>query len=107
MSAAEEQRRALAWEVELDRLELDVIRAERLLGATQSFDQEDWSVPQLAGTMPLHLFPRAQELHERQAAVLVSMARALQRCNRQRSFASQVAQVTSTTSTPAYVDLTT
>ena len=48
---------SLEWEVELDRLELEVIRIERLLVAMKPMDQKNWVAPSPSAPMPIHLLP--------------------------------------------------
>lgn len=96
----------LAWEVELDRLELDIIRAERLVQAMDQFDEQAWAMPDLATPMPDDLLPRALEIQQRQLKVVGHLVQALNRSGRQQSFASQVSAATRDVTGPAYIDLT-
>ena len=94
---------ARAWEVELDRLELDVIRAQRLVQAVDPVEHVHWRPPALVGPMPEHLLPRARDILERQTAVLAEMVPALQRTERHRRFADQA--VADTHGGPVYIDV--
>lgn len=93
----------LAWEVELDRLDLEILRVERLIKAMKPLESEDWVAPPLSGPMPERLLPRAVEIHERQAKALVQILRAMRGTERQRRFADK--QVTSDELVPRYVDI--
>jgi hypothetical protein len=80
----------LAWEVELDRLELELLRVDRLLHAMQYLDQTAWTAPTLATPMPEDLLPRAQEIHDRQQASLQKIVRTLAHTRQQRDYADRV-----------------
>lgn len=102
-----ESRAELAWAVELDRLELDLLRVERLLKAVSPFDDPGWTEPNLDVPLPESLLPRAMDIHARQARLLHDVVRALARSTRQRTFADHVAESTTDVRGPAYVDLST
>jgi hypothetical protein len=56
-----------AWEVALDRIELDLIRAERALEVGSGLARVDeWVVPDYYGPIPISLRPRATEILARQ-----------------------------------------
>ena len=56
-----------AWEVALDRVELDLIRAERALALGTGLSRVDeWQVPDYYGPIPVALRPRAEEILARQ-----------------------------------------
>lgn len=56
-----------AWEVALDRVELDVIRVERAVESGLELTRVDeWRVPDDYGPIPLVLRPRAEEILARQ-----------------------------------------
>jgi hypothetical protein len=60
-----------AWEVALDRIELDVIRAERALARGDGTARVDaWHTPDDYGPIPTILRNRAEELLVRQRQVL-------------------------------------
>jgi hypothetical protein len=80
----------LEWEVELDRLDLEVIRIERLLKAMQPMDAENWVAPSPSAPMPAHLLPRAVAIHQRQAAVLAQVTRALRSTTQHRVYVESV-----------------
>ena len=97
-------REALAWETELDRLELEIIRAERLLSCLTPVEAATWEAPELPGPMPGHLLPRAQEIHERQSRVLSEILVAMRHTKRQGRLAARADRPAD--SVPRYVDLT-
>src|SRR5690606_38354792 len=59
----------LIWETELDRIELDVRMAERMLRSSDPQPLAEWAPPTIAVPLPEDLVPRARLLHERQLAV--------------------------------------
>ena len=64
-----------AWEIALDRVELDVIRAERALAGGEGTAQVDaWHLPDDYGPIPGALRPRAEELVNRQRQVLSGLS---------------------------------
>ena len=101
-----ERRRHLYWETTLDRLELDVVRAERML-ARRGADEasETWDEPQLEGPMPADLVERALEIRERQERVTAALAERLHDVRRQHDFASRVDRATGRVERPVYLDL--
>jgi len=101
----DDSQRCLAWELELDRLELELQRFARLLETMEPVDHEEWSVPTVVGTMPGHLLSRAQEIQERQVAMMAALAGALQRRARERSFVTQLDHAIGEVHAPAYIDL--
>ncbi len=102
---AETDRRHLHWETALDRLELDIINAERRLTDPDAPDPEPWDEPQLTGPMPDDLVERARGLLERQRVVREQMTTALQTLRRHHDFASRVDRATARAARPVYVDL--
>jgi len=97
----------LAWERALDRLDLDVTMAERLLRAGQQPEPEPWETPQIDGPIPAGLLPRALDIQRRQALVERAMRDALASNGRHRAFADRVnAKSVNALVAPAYVDLT-
>ena len=86
----------LHWETALDRLELDVMLAERTL-ADPSRDRqidEPWDEPTLAGPIPADLVERALEIRERQLQVEAELARAVGAARCQHRFADRVDRAT-------------
>jgi hypothetical protein len=96
----------LAWETTLDRLDLDVTMAERLLRSGQQPAPEPWDTPQIDGPIPAALLPRALDIQRRQALVERAMRDALASNGRHRAFADRVnAKSVNALIAPAYVDL--
>ncbi len=58
----DERERCLAWERELDRLELELQRYAGLLDVVEPVEETEWSVPAVDGTLPEHLLARAQDI---------------------------------------------
>lgn len=86
----------LHWETALDRLELDVMLAERTL-ADPSRDRqidEPWDEPTLAGPIPPDLVDRALEIRERQLQVEAELVRAVGAARSQHRFADRVDRAT-------------
>ena len=60
-----------AWEVALDRVELDVIRVEKAIESGHGVTRVDeWHVPDDYGPIPLILRPRAEEILTRQRVLV-------------------------------------
>jgi len=95
-----------AWESALDRLEMDVALAERLLAAaSEPAPPQPWEPPNLRGPMPDDLLPRARLLHERQLAATRQIALAAAATRRQVALAAKVTD-TVTPDVPVYLDIT-
>ncbi len=96
-----------AWEVALDRIELDLIRIERALASGDVSDVEEWDVPTLSGLLPESLRERATDLHERQRAVLDRLGEKVRSTVQQQAVADEVDRATGQgPSRPAYIDVT-
>ncbi len=96
----------LAWEVALDRLELDLVMAERLIRTGQPPTETPWDVPALDGPLPTDLLPRALELQARQTVVEASLREAMSATSKHRSFADRVnSKPVNGLVSSAYVDL--
>jgi hypothetical protein len=101
------------WEAELDRLELDVVRVERLLSgaddassAVQGASGRPWSPPAVPGPMPADLFPRARDILERQTRAEGALREALSSAQKQLAYGSRVSDATAPgRAQPVYVDL--
>lgn len=94
------------WETEIDRLELDVIRAERLLKGLTSMPTEPWDPPVVPGQMPADLAARAQDLLDRQERATARLTVALTEAQRQISYTDRVTGVSGRAVTaPVYLDL--
>lgn len=97
----------LAWEVALDRLELDLVVVERLLRLMDPPPLDVWDVPEIDGPIPADLLPRALDIQRRQAAVLEAVADSLTSTRRHRAYADKVNESNGQGQVaPAYVDLT-
>jgi hypothetical protein len=103
--AVNTDRRHLHWETALDRLELDVILAERKLHDPTAPDLEPWDEPELVGPIPADLVDRALALLARQRAVRDRLAVTAQGLRRHQDFASRVDRATARTGRPVYLDL--
>jgi len=101
-----EESNHLAWEATLDRLEQDLLLAERFLASGQAPTTEPWEVPQLDGPMPDSLLSRASEILRRQSDVKDSLREALSSNDRQRAFTDRVNLSSNGLTGPAYVDFT-
>lgn len=95
---------SLAWEVELDRLELDILRVERLITAFEPLASSDWVAPALAIPLPEHLRERARDIHERQGRALQQILLAMHTAQKQRRYVDRV--TSDEQHVPRYVDLT-
>jgi hypothetical protein len=102
-------RRHLHWETALDRLELEVILAERFLAdptREPAPDHEPWDEPRLQGPIPADLAERAVAIRGRQRAVEAGLVAALGAARRQHRFADRVDRATGRRLDHAvYVDL--
>ncbi|HEX7716658.1 MAG TPA: hypothetical protein VF416_05180 [Marmoricola sp.] len=100
-----EDRIRAVWEIELDRLELDVIRAERLLKGLQALPTETWAPPPVPGPMPADLVMRAQDLLDRQHRATERLRDALTAAQRQIAYGDRVADATGPVpAIPVYLD---
>lgn len=96
---------AMLWEIELDRLELDVMRVERALRQDDAVRTDVWSVPTLPGPLPAELVDRALQLAARQDACLDEMEQRLGRAARQHAMAVAISRATVPDQcVPIYVD---
>jgi hypothetical protein len=105
---SEHETRFEAWQVALDRIELDVIRAERALATGRGLPQEpdEWRVPDDYGPIPVALRVRAQELLGRQRDALQGMAAQLGVNAQHQSLVRDVERVTTRSGDgPVYVDV--
>jgi hypothetical protein len=98
-------RQHLIWETALDRLELDVMRAEQMASHPASHDVEPWDEPHLDGPVPNDLVERALELRARQQQAQAALASALAALGRQHAFADRVDRATALAARPVYVDV--
>jgi hypothetical protein len=98
-------RHHLHWETVLDRLELDLILAERKLADPDAPDPEPWSEPHVPGPIPPDLVERAQGLLDRQATVRDRLTVASFALRRHQDFAARVDRATTTPDRPVYLDI--
>lgn len=66
-----------AWQVNLDRIELDVMRAERNLERGLLLQTDPWDVPADYGPIPDELRERAEEILARQRTIIERIAETL------------------------------
>lgn len=100
------QRLRAIWENEVDRLELDVIRAERLLRGLAAAPFEHWAPPLLPGQMPADLADRVAALLDRQEEARRLLKVALAEAQKQLEYADRVSAATSHgPGSPIYLDL--
>lgn len=104
-TGTETDRHHLHWETALDRLELDVILAERRLTDPAAPDFQPWDEPTLHGPMPADLVERALALRERQRRVQAELDTALEILRRHHAFAARVDRATARPDRPVYLDL--
>lgn len=93
------------WEAALDRLELDVERAEQLLRANDPEPLPAWEPPVMRGPLPSDLEPRARLILERQLALANDVALAVTRTRKQQALTAKVAGITPP-EVPVYLDVT-
>lgn len=90
-----EMRRHLVWETALDRLELDTLRAERMLHDESSVvAPAPWDEPELDGPIPDDLVDRALALLERQRRAQGALRHQLDAARQQHAFADRVDRAT-------------
>lgn len=102
--APAEERHHLHWATALDRLELEVILAERMVKDPTRPAPDSWDEPLLEGPIPADLRERALELRERQHRVRVEMTTLLGTIGRQHDFANRVDRATRNPGRPMYLD---
>jgi len=97
-----------AWQVALDRLELDLVRVERSLGVGDRVAESDpWEVQEKYGPLPPDLRQRAEELVVRQQAVIDALRCRMAATLRQRAVIESVGRTSGPTEPRAvYIDLT-
>lgn len=94
-----------AWEVTLDRIELDVIRAEVALANNAEVRIDEWDVPADHGPIPLALQSRAQEIIARQHELIAALAERLGATVRQQAVVDRVGRTSTRSHVPVYVDV--
>ena len=100
-----ELRHHLHWETALDRLELDVILAERMLADPSRPAPAPWDETELEGPIPADLRDRALEIRTRQRRVHAELQQALGTIGRHHDFARRVDRATGRVDRPVYLDL--
>lgn len=103
--ALADDRHHLHWATALDRLELEVILAERMLLDPSRPAPDTWDEPLLEGPIPVDLRERAVTLRERQHRVRVEMTTLLGMIGRQHDFANRVDRATRRPDRPVYLDV--
>jgi hypothetical protein len=102
---SDDDRHHLHWATALDRLELEVILAERRLEDPTRPAPESWDEPDLQGPIPADLRERAVALLDRQHRVRVAMTTLLGSIGRQHDFANRVDRATRRTGQAVYLDV--
>lgn len=87
-----EAERHVAWDRALERMEMDLMVAKRLLGAIDPPQLDTWQEPQHLGDLPPHLAERARVLLDEQLRVGREIVEALGLRRRQHAFAERVHQ---------------
>ncbi|MEP9362246.1 hypothetical protein ABLE68_04710 [Nocardioides sp. CN2-186] len=100
-----ELRNNLHWETALDRLELDVILAERMLDDPTRPAPEPWDETQLEGPIPSHLRQRALDIRARQRQAQQALQVMLGTIARHHDFARRVDRATGRPDHAVYLDL--
>ena len=96
-----------AWEIVLDRIELDVMRGERNLARGLEFRTDPWDLPDDdLGPLPVALVDRAAGIHRRQHDLIEKMSETLHYTLRQQAVAEAASRDQGTTPYPVYVDVT-
>jgi hypothetical protein len=96
-----------AWEVALDRIELDLIRAEQAMAhGTGLARLDEWRVPEYYGPIPVVLRPRAEEILERQRRMVRQISEQLNITVQHQSIVDGAARLSSQASDLAvYIDV--
>ncbi len=96
-----------AWEVALDRVELDLIRTEQAIEAGTGLARLDqWHVPDYYGPIPVSLRPRAEEILARQQRAVRRISEQLGATLQTQALVDDVARLSTRGSDQAvYVDV--
>jgi hypothetical protein len=94
-----------AWTAELDRLELDVALAERLLKSAELKLLPEWIEPVMRGPLPSDLVPRARLILERQLAVAHKLTARVASTQKHQALNERLRD-NMAPDVPVYVDLT-
>lgn len=98
-------RHDLDWQTVLDRLELDLVLAERKLADPDAPDPEPWSEPHLAGPIPGALLDRARTLLSRQQVLRDTLAVAALALRRQEQLTVRLDRAATPRVTSVYLDV--
>lgn len=98
-------RHDLDWQTVLDRLELDLLLAERKLADPDAPDPDPWSEPHLPGPVPGDLLDRARTLLSRQREVRDDLGVAALALRRQEQLAVRLDRAATPRVTSVYLDL--
>lgn len=98
-------RHHLHWETVLDRLELDLMLAERKLTNPDAPDPEPWSEPHLPGPIPADLLDRARTLLSRQQEVRDRLAVAALSLRRHEQLTARVDRAVTQRASSVYLDV--
>jgi hypothetical protein len=93
-----------AWELVLDRLQLDAVLVERMVTSLTPQPPEPWDPPRHLGRIPEDLLPRARDLEKRQFAAMAALAQALSNNARSRRQAQRFGSAGTGDPTSVYVD---
>jgi hypothetical protein len=95
-----------AWVQELDRLELDVQRAEAMLRSNEPDPEPlpEWEPPVMREPIPADLVPRARFVLERQLAVAHLITQRLSSTTQQRQLTDRI-RGTASPDVPVYLDV--
>ena len=105
LTGAEERARLCAWEAELDRLQLETLRLERVARGLDAVPMDPWQPPGLSGPIPAELLERATELLRRQERVRTQLVAALEAARQQAAYTARVVDHTGAPRIPVYLDL--
>jgi hypothetical protein len=94
-----------AWQVDLDRIELDVLRAERALQTGSDLRTDHWDVPSNHGPLPAELRERAVGILDRQRQVMDRIAERLGVTLRHQTVLDRVGLSSSLSNVPIYLDV--
>lgn len=94
-----------AWQVDLDRIELDVLRAERALATGAELRTDPWDVPTGHGPIPADLHERAASILDRQRAVMEQIAERLGATLRHQTVVDRAGLGSDLDNLPVYLDV--
>ncbi|MCL8027708.1 hypothetical protein [Nocardioides bruguierae] len=94
----------MAWQVTLDRLELDVLRVESAVARGRMPELEPWRPEPHLGALPEPLRPRAEQLLHRQAQASARLTDRLHQVHREHTLADTVSRLSGRGVDPVYVD---